>query len=60
MKTTAQVARLLGVHRVTLQRWIASGKVRPPRLLKLNGGAIRLWTATDIRRARRQLKPGRR
>lgn len=56
MKTTQRVARILGVHRVTLQRWIASGRLKAPKLIRMNGGSVRLWDEKDIARAKKAAK----
>jgi predicted site-specific integrase-resolvase len=54
MKTysTAQIARISGVHKVTLQRWLISGKLKEPK--KVNAGNIqfRIWFARDLKRVR--------
>ncbi len=46
---------MLGLHRPHLQRAIAQGKVRPPRLIRVGGASARLWTRMDVERARKQL-----
>jgi DNA-binding transcriptional MerR regulator len=51
--STAQVARKIGIHRVTLQLWLTEGKVQPSKIVKLNGGKIYLWTAADVEKVRR-------
>ena len=53
--TTNQAAEKLGVHRVTLQRWIASGNVSAPRVQDIGGAVFRLWTDSDIERVRKQI-----
>jgi DNA-binding transcriptional MerR regulator len=59
MKTTRQAAKELGVSLVTLQRYIAAGKVTPPKLTLVQGtagkGKIRFWTPDDIERARKEM-----
>ena len=50
--TTKEAARKLGVHRVTLQNWIAEGKVPAPAMKNIGGGRVRLWNERDIRKAR--------
>jgi excisionase family DNA binding protein len=47
--STTEVAERVGVNRVTLQRWMADGKVRAPKLQY----GVRLWTERDIGRVRR-------
>ncbi len=53
--STAEAAKMLGLHRPHLQRAIAQGKVRPPRLIRVGGASARLWTRKDVERARKQL-----
>ena len=38
---------------MTLQRWIADGDIRPPRLQIVNGRATRLWGADDLLRLKK-------
>lgn len=47
--TSAEVCATLGVHRATLSRWVAAGKLRPA--FKLNGerGAF-LFRPADVAR----------
>jgi excisionase family DNA binding protein len=54
--TTNEAARELGVHRVTLQRWIADGRITAPAIEEVGVLKFRLWTAADIERARKQIK----
>ncbi len=51
--STRQVAKLLGVHRVTLQHWLTAGKVRPSQIIRMNGGKVYLWTLDDVEKLRR-------
>jgi excisionase family DNA binding protein len=46
--TTAEAARKVGLHVVTLQRWIASGKVKAPKPTLVGAVGYRLWAAKDI------------
>jgi hypothetical protein len=54
--SSAQVAKLLAVGRATFHRWIKgeklSGRLRPPALRKVAGVSVRIWTASDLKRAR--------
>lgn len=45
---TDQAAKGAGISLVTLQRWIASGKVKGPKLRIRNGRAVRLWAKKDL------------
>ncbi len=54
---------MLGVDRITLQRYIGKGVISAPALRTLGGGQFREWTNRDIERVRKQLpkiKDGRR
>lgn len=51
--TTNEAADKLGVHRVTLQRWIAAKKIPAPKIQKVGVLSFRLWTDQDIERARK-------
>jgi excisionase family DNA binding protein len=55
--TTAQVAKAVRIGRQTLQRWIRQDKVKAPEPVIRDGRAVRLWTATDVRRLR-EVKAG--
>ena len=46
--STKEVARKVGVHWVTLHKWIAAGKIRPSHQLGMNGGKHWRWTEKDI------------
>jgi excisionase family DNA binding protein len=51
--STLEVAKAIGVHKATLERWLASGKLRAPKELRVGQKAFRDWTKTDIERAKR-------
>ena len=50
--TTIRAAKAVGLSLITLQRWIAAGKVRAPKLRIRNGRAVRLWGQSDLERLR--------
>jgi hypothetical protein len=59
---TSKAAKRMGVTLVTLQRHIAAKTVEAPELQIVKGVAVRLWSASDIAKARKVLagvKPGR-
>jgi hypothetical protein len=61
--TTRKAAEELGVTILTLQRHIKAGTIKAPPLIRIGDVAARLWTTSDIERARKVLagiKPGRR
>jgi predicted site-specific integrase-resolvase len=53
--STRYAAKAVGISLVTLQRWIAGGHIRSPKLQIVNGRATRLWGDEDLERLR-QLK----
>jgi len=46
--TTAEAAEKIGIHQVTLQRWIRSGRVRAPKPTLIGAVGYRLWSLEDI------------
>lgn len=51
--TTVDVARLLGIGRDTIYRWIRAGKIKGPRFVRSGNLQIRAWTKADVRQIRR-------
>ena len=51
--STAQVARMVKVHKQTLLRWLYMGAVPEPRRMKNGGQDVRLWAARDVERVRK-------
>jgi len=51
--STKEAARKVGVHWVTLHKWMAAGKVRPSHQIGMNGGKHWRWTERDIKNARK-------
>lgn len=49
--TTSQAAAKIGISRQTLYSWIEAGLIEPPKVLRLGGANVRMWTAKDIERA---------
>jgi len=43
-------AKAARISLMTLQRWIADGDIRAPKLQIVNGRATRLWDADDLKR----------
>jgi hypothetical protein len=59
--TTVEVARVAKVPRATLQHWIATRKISPPRVRLVKGRAVRLWSQAqveEVRKLKGTLKPG--
>ena len=44
---------MLGIHKVTLQRWLLSGKVSEPRRVHNGGVNARIWADRDVERIRK-------
>jgi len=60
--STREAAKKLNVSLITLQRHIAAGTFRVPKLQRVGGVRVRLWSAGDIEQTRSKLagvKPGR-
>jgi predicted DNA-binding transcriptional regulator AlpA len=60
--STRDAAKKLGVTILTLQRHVSARTFPVPPIVKIGGVSVRLWTARDIKRARKALagiKPGR-
>jgi predicted site-specific integrase-resolvase len=51
--STQDVARKVGINRVTLERWLSSGKVKAPRTVKFGKNEFRNWTAADVEKVRK-------
>lgn len=54
--STLQVAKMLGIHQPSLQRLIRHQQIPFPRLEKVGGLKIRLWTKGDVELARKAMK----
>ncbi len=50
---TQQAASAVGISLMTLQRWLAAGKVKGPKLRIRHGRAVRLWSRADLARLRK-------
>jgi excisionase family DNA binding protein len=46
--TTAEAAKRVGIHQVTLQKWIAAGKMKAPKPTLIGAVGYRLWSAKDV------------
>jgi len=51
--STVEVAKLVGVSRDTLHRWIREKKVSAPPTESFGAFRVRLWTAADIERIKK-------
>jgi hypothetical protein len=52
IRSTQEVADVIGIHKVTLKRWLISGRVAEPKRQSIGGQVVRVWTAQDIQRVR--------
>ena len=50
--STGEVAEQIGISRQTLQEWIASRRVKAPKVIEMGRLSVRLWTKADIERVR--------
>jgi predicted site-specific integrase-resolvase len=48
--STKQVAETAAINRVTLQRWLISGKLPEPERLQVGGIDVRVWKDLDLDR----------
>jgi len=53
--SSREAAKRLKVSLMTLQRYIAAKKITAPRVQIIGGIRVRLWTASEIERARKQM-----
>lgn len=44
----SEVARDIDVQRATLYEWIRKRKIPSPRLLKVSGVRVRVWTSDEV------------
>jgi hypothetical protein len=52
--STRQAAARIGVSFRTLNRWLALGKIKPSKAIKIPGGrTLWFWTDADIARGRK-------
>lgn len=51
--STATVAAEVGVSKLTLTRWLKTGKIKEPRRVKQGGIELRLWTPRDVERVKK-------
>jgi excisionase family DNA binding protein len=59
--STEEAAKLIGITRITLQRWISKKRITPSISVPMRGKTLWRWTPDDIRRAkllRGTFKPG--
>lgn len=50
--STQEVAKLVGIHLITLYEWLAAGKVRPRIAVPMKGRTLWRWTRADVKKVR--------
>ena len=53
--STREAAKKLGLSLLTIQRYIAAGKISVPPVRRLGGGKFRVWTDEDVEHVRQLL-----
>ena len=51
--STVEVARIVGVHKNTLKRWLREALIPEPRRNRVAGVGYRIWAERDVERVRR-------
>jgi len=51
--STSEVARQVGVHPITLERWLSQDAALAPKTLRSGRRVVRLWTPQDVARLKR-------
>jgi hypothetical protein len=55
LRSTREAAKVLGIHHITLQRYVMTKKVSAPSVQKVGGVRVRLWRKEDIENVRKVL-----
>jgi predicted site-specific integrase-resolvase len=48
--STQHVIKRIGISRSTLERWLASGKLKKPKTITFGKSEFRSWTTEDLKR----------
>lgn len=51
--STEEVAQEVEINPATLERWLSSGKLKPPKKMRVGRRVFRLWGKRDIKRVKR-------
>ena len=51
--STQRLIKRVGISRSTLERWLASGKLKKPQTVQFGKSEFRSWTAEDLERVLR-------
>jgi len=52
LKSTREAAHALGIHHITLQRYVSAKRGPAPSIQKVGGVRVRLWSEEDIKKVR--------
>lgn len=52
MLSTEEAARRAGIHPITLERWIAEGRIKP-RVVRAGKRRYRVWAESDVERLKK-------
>ncbi len=51
--STTEVARMVGIHKNTLRKWLQKSAIPEPKHNRIAGVGYRIWTARDVERVRK-------
>jgi len=51
--STEQAAKKIGIHLITLRRWLGKALIRPSIAIPMRGKTLWRWTLADIERAKK-------
>lgn len=50
--STEKAAELIGIHLITLRRWLGKAFIRPSIAIPMRGKTLWRWTDADVKRAK--------
>lgn len=53
MYSTVEIARLVGIDKTTLLRWLYAGTITEPRHRQFAGQDVRVWSKRDLQRVKK-------
>lgn len=51
--STQEVALKVGISKVTLERWLATGKIASPKKIRIGRSVFRNWSERDVENIRK-------
>ena len=51
--STHEVALKVGVSKITVERWLAAGKIATPRKIRIGRSIFRNWSQRDVEKIRK-------